>query len=262
MRTFFELYRAYKWARQYGSLCIHLDITDLDECSIAFLEDAKHPGSYSRVEGHYMKIGETHNDGEKFVFIHFFENGTQLYAAMYTPDGRIYKKECLIIWDVKEPHLWGSGYTVGRCPDHFTLPLHPIVPAILVMRERHLRVLANNEDEIPELLFSDPHTRLRVLKTSCSDWSKFHGHKGLLLLTAGPQVFTIYNDTGVDYDVKDVPVIKPRDLTVDLETFKKIYTIFKSLIDDFRHPMIPIYKEGKVYTMYDGPFSDIKKLEI
>jgi hypothetical protein len=53
MRTFFELFQAYSWARDYNvnvDLRIHLAMEDIDDCSFAFLEaTTREPGMYCSV---------------------------------------------------------------------------------------------------------------------------------------------------------------------------------------------------------------------
>ena len=118
MRTFFELFQAYSWARDYN-VNIHLAMKDIDDCSFAFLEaTTREPGMYCSVKGDYMIFGKYGTEKSKDVFIHFFEDGEKLYAAMYKPDGDMYSPYCLTIPDVKKPHIFSSGYIHGKCPEH------------------------------------------------------------------------------------------------------------------------------------------------
>jgi len=124
-----------------------------------------------------------------------------------------------------------------------------------------IKIQVDNEDDIPEVLFRDPDTRLRVLESNENNSCHFRGHDGLLLLTGdffyGYLVFTIYNHTGIEYNDDDseevlkIPVIEPSDLNVNLETFKKIYETFQSFSGEYGDPFIPMLKKGNVYTLYD-----------
>jgi hypothetical protein len=145
-----------------------------------------------------------------------------------------------------------------------------MIPAIL-KKGNIIEVQVNNEDEIPELLFSDLDTRLRILKTNENNSCTFRGRDGLLLLTGdfyyGFVVYPIINDTGIKYQsdlfddncgnynvVKHIPIIEPQDLQVNLDAFKKIYEAFNSFSGEDGDPLIPISKKGDVYTLYDWDY--------
>lgn len=132
MNMFFELCQARSWALytlNSHNFNVYLDITNVSDPSWEwFLREVPQTNGSIRLnewkakrDSHYIVYSKQSNVTctEKDAYLHVFQcdlSHTTKYVGVYDKDGIRLCDLCLIIWDIRKPHVTNQGFADGRCP--------------------------------------------------------------------------------------------------------------------------------------------------